>query len=52
MKLKHTLIALASSTLLFTGAAQAAYATATTAAHPAKMPDRMMAKSGNMKADR
>ena len=52
MKLKHTLIALASSTLLFTGAAQAAAATATTAAHPAKMTDRMMAKSGNMKADR
>ena len=52
MKLKHTLIALASSTLLFTGAAQAADATATTAAHPAKMTDRMMAKSGNMKADR
>lgn len=49
MKLKYTFIALASSALLVAGAAQAAD---TTAAQPTKMTDRLMAKSGNMKADR
>lgn len=52
MKLKYTLIALASSAVLFTGAAQAADTTAPTAVHPTPMTDRMMAQSGNMKAER
>ncbi len=49
MKLKHTLIAIASSTLLMTGVTQAAD---TTAAQSVKMTDRIMAKSGNLKAER
>lgn len=69
MKLKHTLIAIASSTLLVTGVAHAADTTAAMApsakasasvanakaaadATAARMTDRQMARSGNMKADR
>ena len=53
MNIKHTLIALASSTLLMTGLAQAADTTAaTTTAHSTRMTDREFAKSGNMKAER
>jgi len=52
MKIKHTLVAIASSALLATGLAQAADTTPATAPHSAKMTDRQMAKSGNMKSDR
>ncbi len=52
MKLKHTLIALASSTLLFAGVTHAADTTAAKTAPAPTMTDRLMAKSGNMKADR
>lgn len=52
MKLKHTLIAVASSTLLATGLAQAADTNTATTAHSTRMTDREMAKSGYMKADR
>lgn len=52
MKFKHTLIALASSALLFTGVTHAADATATKTTPAPTMTDRLMAKSGNMKADR
>ena len=50
MNFKHTLIALASSALLAAGVAQAA--DTTTAVPSARMTDRQMVKSGNMKTDR
>ncbi len=50
MNFKHTLIALASCALLATGAAQAADTTTTVPS--ARMTDRQMSKSGNMKAER
>jgi len=52
MKLKYTLIAIASSTLLAAGVAQATDTTATKPAYSNKMTDRQMAKSGYMTADR
>ena len=52
MKFKHTLIAIASSTLLVSGMAQAADTKAATAPVTTKMTDRQMAQSGNMKAER
>ena len=52
MKIKHTLIAIASSTLLVSGLAQAADTTPTPMGQSNMMTDRQMAKSGYMKADR
>lgn len=52
MKFKHTLIAIASSTLLLSGVAQAADTKAVNAPAASKMTDRQMVQSGNMKSDR
>jgi hypothetical protein len=52
MKFKQTLIAITSSTLLASGLVQAANTTTDTTPQSARMTDRQMAKSGNMKADR